>query len=161
MTVCVRAMRAEDARAFLEVHRAAIREIAAADYPAAVIEAWAPPITEGDIERVLANLDGEVRLVAQIEGQIVGLGAIVPGNCELRACYVAPDAARGGVGTAIIRALEQIACEHHLAFLELDSSLTAEPFYRSLGYVSQGRITHRLDSGQPMASIKMRKELSP
>jgi hypothetical protein len=64
-----------------------------------------------------------------------------------------------GVGTAIVRALEQIAFEHQLAFLELDSTLTAEPFYRSLGYVSQGRITHWLDSGQPMASIRMRKEL--
>jgi putative acetyltransferase len=97
-------MRAEDARAFLEVHHAAIREIAAADYPAAVIEAWAPPVTENDVEQVLANRDGEVRLVVENEGQIVGLGAIVLGNCELRACYVAPDAARRGVGTAIVRA---------------------------------------------------------
>ncbi|HEX4742159.1 MAG TPA: GNAT family N-acetyltransferase [Caulobacteraceae bacterium] len=140
--------------------RAAIRGIAVADYPAEVIEAWARLVTEDDVERVLANRDGAVRLVAEIEGKIVGLGAIVPGNCELRACYVAPGAARQGVGTAIVRALEQIACEHRLAFLELDSSLTAEPFYRSLGYVSQGRIAHRLASGQQMASIKMRKELS-
>jgi putative acetyltransferase len=154
-------MRAEDARAFLEVHRAAIREIAVADYPADVIEAWAPLVTEDDVGRLLANRDGEVRLVAEIEGQIVGLGAIVPANCELRACYVAPGAARQGVGTAIVRELERIAREHGLTVLELDSSLTAEPLYRSLGYVSQGRITHRLASGQPMASVKMRKELSP
>jgi putative acetyltransferase len=161
MTVYVRAMRAGDARPFLEVLRAAIRGIAVADYPAEVIEAWAPLVTEEDVERVLANRDREVRLVAEMEGQIVGLGAIVPQNSELRACYVAPQGARHGVGTAIVRELERIAHEHRLTFLELDSSLTAEPFYRSLGYVSQGQITHRLASGQRMASVKMRKELSP
>jgi putative acetyltransferase len=153
-------MCAEDAWAFLAVHRAAIREIAAADYPAVVIEAWAPlPVTEDDVERLLVNRDGEVRLVAELGGRIVGLGAIVPQNAELRACYVAPGAARTGVGTAIVREIERIARQHRLAFLELDSSLTAEPFYRSLGYVALGRIVHRLGSGQPMASVKMRKNL--
>ena len=159
MTVSVRAMRAEDARAFFDVHRAAIREIAAADYPAAVIEAWAPPVTDAHVEQLLANPDGEVRLVAEIDGRIVGMGAIVPANAELRACYVAPDAARLGVGTAIVGALEQLARDHGLTALELDSSLTAEPFYRALAYVSEGRITHRLRTGQEMASVRMWKGL--
>ncbi|HZZ34935.1 MAG TPA: hypothetical protein VFE03_04360, partial [Caulobacteraceae bacterium] len=80
-------MDAQDARTFLEVHRAAIREIAASDYPAEVIEAWAPlPITQEDIEHFLANYDSEVRLVAEIDGEIVGLGAIVLQSSELRAC---------------------------------------------------------------------------
>jgi len=160
MTVSVRAMRAEDAQAFLEVHRAAIREIAVADYPAAVIEAWAPlPILQEDVEQFLLNRDGEFRLVAEIEGKIVGLGAVVPQNSELRACYVAPRAIRSGVGTVIVQEIERIAREHRLTFLELDSSLTAEPFYLSLGYVALDRITHQLNSGQQMASVKMRKDL--
>jgi putative acetyltransferase len=160
MPICVRAMRAEDARAFLEVLRDAIRGIAVADYPPEVIGAWAPLVTEEDVERVLENPDDEVRFVAESEGRIVGLGAIIPQNSELRACYVAPEGARQGVGTAIVRELEREACERGLTFLQLDSSLTAEPFYRSLGYVSEGRFAHRLSSGQLMASVKMRKELS-
>jgi putative acetyltransferase len=40
--VVIREMRSEDARAFLDVHHAAVRGIAAKDYPLAVIEAWAP-----------------------------------------------------------------------------------------------------------------------
>ena len=80
MPICVRAMRAEDARAFLEVLRDAIRGIAVADYPPEVIGAWAPLVTEEDVERVLENPDDEVRFVAESEGRIIGLGAIIPQN---------------------------------------------------------------------------------
>jgi hypothetical protein len=88
MSATVREMRPEDARRFLEIHHAAVRGIAAKDYPATVVEAWARPITDQVIERFLANRDRELRLVAEIDGQPVGIGAIVVSNSELRACYV-------------------------------------------------------------------------
>ena len=103
MRVTIREMRREDARNFLDVHHAAVRGLAARDYPPAVIEAWAPAITDERIERFLANRDGELRLVAEIGGEIVGIGALVARASELRACYVAPAAARRGVGTAIVK----------------------------------------------------------
>ena len=98
MTVTVRPMRPEDARAFLEVHHAAVRGIAARDYPPAVIQHWAPlPVTDKDVEQLLVNRDGEIRLVAEIDGAIVGVGAIVLAKSELRACYVEPGGgAQGG-----------------------------------------------------------------
>jgi putative acetyltransferase len=68
-------MRPEDARAFLEVHHAAVHEIAARDYPSTVIEAWAPlPLTEDAIKPVRLNPDGEYRLIAEIDVRIVGIG---------------------------------------------------------------------------------------
>ena len=89
--VVIREMRAEDARAFLDVHRAAVRGISAKDYPLAVIEAWAPmPLTDDAIERVRANPDKEYRLIAEIEGRVVGIGAAVFKIAELRACYITP-----------------------------------------------------------------------
>lgn len=61
----VREMRPADARAFLEVHHAAVRGLAAKDYPQAVIEDWAPlPLTDKVVERFLLNPDNEIRLVA-------------------------------------------------------------------------------------------------
>jgi putative acetyltransferase len=159
--ITVRQMRAEDARAFLEIHHAAVRGIAAADYPSPVIEAWAPlPITDRTLEGFLANPDREIRLVAEIDGEIVGVGALVPSKAELRACYVAPGAARRGVGSALVRELERIARQHGLAFLELDSSVTAEPFYAALAYEACERGEHVLASGQSVACVKMRKDLS-
>lgn len=138
-------MRLEDARAFLEVHHAAVRGLAAKDYPPVVIAAWAPlPIHNATVCRFLANLDGEVRLVAEVGDAIVGVGALVAAKSELRACYVAPTVARRGVGTALVRAIERHARDRGLTSLKLDSSVTAEPFYAALGYQVRARGEHVL-----------------
>jgi putative acetyltransferase len=159
--VNVRPMRPEDARAFLEVHHASVRGLAAADYPPAVIEAWAPmPVSDASIANVAANPDNEVRIVAEAGGTVLGLGVLIPEKRELRACYVSPAAARRGVGTALVRELERIARAHGVAALRLNSSLSAEPFYRALGYTVHGRGEHRLrGTGPPMACVKMEKRL--
>ena len=160
MSITIREMRPEDARRFLEIHHAAVRGIAAKDYPPSVVEAWARPITDQVIERFLANRGREIRLVAEMDGEIVGVGAIVVRNSELRACYVAPSAARRGVGSAVVSEIERIAREHHLDHLELESSITAERFYSALGYQVEGRGEHVLAPGVPMAAVKMRKRLA-
>jgi putative acetyltransferase len=160
MPIKVREMLKEDARVFLEVLHAAVRGIAAKDYPPEVVEDWAPlPVTEESVERVLANPDGEIRLVAEIDDVIVGIGSLVVANRELRACYVAPAAARKGVGSALIREIEHIARDHGLAYLQLDSSVTAEAFYLHHGYSVGQRGEHTLRSGRSMACIKMEKFL--
>jgi hypothetical protein len=61
MTMAVRPVLSHEAKTFLEVHHAAVRGIAAADYPPEVIEAWAPlPITEAHIARVSMNPESEI-----------------------------------------------------------------------------------------------------
>jgi len=157
--VTVREMRPEDARRFLEIHHAAVRGIAAKDYPPSVVDAWAQPITDQLIERFLANRDRELRLMAEIDGEPVGIGAIVISHSELRACYVAPNAARRGVGSALVAEIERIAREHGLDHLELESSITAEPFYATLGYTVERRGEHVIAPGVAMAAITMRKRL--
>ena len=161
MCVSIRAMRSEDARRFHEIQRESVRGIASRDYPTAVIEAWAPlPISDEVVERFLSNRDGEMRLIAELDGQAVGIGALVPGNSELRACYVVPGAARRGVGAAIVAEIERIAREHKLDYLRLESSLTAEPFYAALGYHVEARGALMIAPGVPMAAITMSKRLA-
>jgi putative acetyltransferase len=151
----------EEARQFLEIHRASIRGIAAKDYPFSVIATWAPlPITDETVERFLANPDEEVRLIADLDGEPAGIGAIVVGASELRACYVAPRAARHGIGSALVAEIERIARQHGLAHLQLKSSVTAEPFYAALGYRAEERVEHVLRSGVAMVAVKMRKQLN-
>jgi len=160
LQIVVREMNPQDARAFLEVHHAAVRGTAVVDYPLAVIEAWAPmPVTEKAAEKVRANRDNEYRLIAEIDGQVVGIGALVFESCELRACYVAPAAGRRGVGSALVHEIERVACERGLSMLELDSSITAEAFYRQHGYEVRERGEHILGNGQSMACVKMQKSL--
>lgn len=161
MRLNIREMQKTDARAFLEIHNAAVRGIAAQDYSTAVIEAWAPlPITDSRVQRVVCNPDGEYRLIAEIEGRAVGIGALVTKGSELRACYVHPIVGRKGVGSSLLLELELIAAGLGLRSLNLDSSLTAERFYRSHGYVVVGREQHMLSGEVPMACVKMRKDLA-
>ena len=162
MSIKVRKMLDEDARAFLEVHHAAVRGLAAKDYPLEVIEDWAPlPVTEESVQRFLTNPDCEIRLVAEIDGTIVGIGCLVVANCELHACYVAPEAARRGVGSALVREIERIARERGLELdcLQMDSSVNAVPFYLHHGYSVRKRGEHPLKSERQMACIKMEKTL--
>jgi putative acetyltransferase len=156
----IRKMISDDARAFLEVHHAAVRGVAAKDYSAEIIDAWAPlPINERQAAGILTNPDDEYRLVAETEGRVVGIAALVAKNHEVRACYVAPEAGRRGVGSALLREIEREALQRGLKFLETDSSLTAEPFYAAQGYLVLERGEHVLYNGERMACVKMRKHL--
>ena len=112
MTVTVREMRCEDGRSFIEVRNTAVRGIAVKDYPPDVIEHWAgPPVTEAVVGRLFVNPDKGIRLVAEIAGEIVGIGELRVATSEMRACCVSPDATRKGVGSAIIREIERIGVQ--------------------------------------------------
>jgi putative acetyltransferase len=160
MSLIVRPIHHDEARRFLEVHRASIRNIAARDYPASVIDSWAPlPITQETVNAFLQNPDNEIRLIAEIDGKPAGIGAVVIAKSELRACYVAPEFSRQGIGSALVAEIEDIAREHGLSVLQLESSVTAEPFYVAHGYEVIERGEHMLSSGVRMAAVKMQKRL--
>jgi putative acetyltransferase len=148
-----------DAEQILKTHGAAVRITAAKDYPEDVIQSWASPATPEKIEEYSKRIERgeETTVVAVLSGKIVGFGAIVEEENELRAVYVSPDANRMGVGSAILAKLEQIAKERGLTELQMHSSLTAEPFYLTHGYRSEGRSVHTLRNGQEMACVLMRK----
>ena len=143
---------------FLDVHARSIRGLASGHYPPEVIDAWCVPANDDAVAAFTKNADNELRLLAEIHGKVVGLGALVLKSSDLRACYVLPEAARKGVGTALVREMERRAAVHHLDRLELLSSINAEPFYAALGYTSEGSIEHNV-RGQPMAAVMMSKRL--
>jgi len=159
MAVTVRPIRPNEGRTFLDIHTRSIRGLAAAYYTPEVIEAWTVPITEDHLRRFLENRDHEIRLIAELDGEAVGLGVLVLARSELRACYVVPEAARKGVGTALVREIERIAKENGLERLELLASVNAEPFYACLEYHPDCRTEHVLRTGHPMAAVKMTKRL--
>ena len=157
--ISVRLLRPDEGRTFLDIHARSIRGLAAAHYTPDVIEAWTVPMTEDNLRSFLENRDHEIRLIADLDGEAVGLGVLVLRHSELRACYVVPEAARKGVGTALVREIERIAKENGLERLELLASVNAEPFYASLDYRAEGRTEHVLRTGHRMAAVKMSKRL--
>ena len=72
-----------------------------------------------------------------------------------------PEAARRGVGSALVKEMERIARDRGLTHLELHASVNVEPFYAALGYEALEREEHSPRSGYRMVALKMRKSLSP
>ena len=158
MALIIRQFAVSDAEAWLDVHRASVRAIAAGDYSQAVIDAWAPPIGAGMIEYLQVGRSG-TKIVAEFDGEIAGIGELGLDKSELRACYVSPHFTRRGVGRALAAQLEALARNDGVTALSLASTVTAEPFYARLGYAVTGRGTHVLHTGEPMACVFMRKSL--
>jgi putative acetyltransferase len=158
MFVVVREVRSTEARLFFDLHERSVRGLAASHYAPEVIDAWVVPQTEDILDWFARNPDGEIRLIAELDGQPVGLGSLVVSNAELRSCYVVPEAARKGVGSALVREIERLAREHGLTHLQLFASVNAEPFYTSAGYQSDGRTEYGI-RGQRMDAVKMSKSL--
>lgn len=159
MAVVVRALRVDEASIALDIHARSVHGLAAGHYPPEIVFAWAVPPTDANIQAFADNVDGEIRVLAELDGRPVGWGALVAAGCELRACYVVPDVARQGVGTALVTAIERLAKAMGLDRLALLASVNAEPFYASLGYESQGRTEHVLPTGHAMAAVRMTKRL--
>jgi putative acetyltransferase len=161
--VLIRKAIEKDAAAIVQVHYDAVHVTAAKDYDEAILEGWSC-LTDDRVKQLEAyignNPDNTNMLVAEIKGDIVGFGEIVPSNKELRAVYVSPAAGRTGIGRALLQELESVARKQGVPELWLDSSLTAEPFYLAHGYLSDGQGEHQLRSGGKMKCIKMHKNLA-
>ena len=161
MDITIREMQPDDARDFLKVQNAAVRKIAAKDYPKDVIEAWAPRLTAKRVAGFLENPDNDLRLVAEAEGKIVGVAVLDLETMEIGGCYVAPQSTRQDVGSTMVGEMERIAWASGLTQLKLDCPLNAEAFFQVLGYLSGERGEHALDGGKAMACVKMEKRLVP
>lgn len=158
MPLEIRRFQSKDAKTFLEVHHRAVRGSAATDYPTSVIDAWAPAIGDCQVEHLRNDGEG-MRILAEDDNEVIGIGEVVPELGELRACYVAPEHSGKGVGRTLVEALEHIARSNGCWSLSLDSSLNAAGFYEKLGYAILARGEHMLGPGQALACIRMRKEL--
>jgi putative acetyltransferase len=159
MSIAVRPLRAGEGRIYLEIVNSAIRGLASGHYSPEAINGWVVPITDESIRDLMLNSDREIRLVAELDGRVVGIGAMILERSELRACYVSPQAARRGCGSALVREIERIARENGLARLELAASLNAESFYAALGYEVRERSEVTLRNGHTMAAVWMTKSL--
>ncbi len=159
MSVAVRLLRADEGQTYLEIVNRAIRGLAVTHYSPEAIGGWTVPITDESLRDLTLNVDHEIRLVAELDGSVVGIGAVILERSELRACYVSPQAARRGCGSALVHEIERIARENGLTHLDLAASLNAETFYAAHGYHVRERSEVTLRNGHRMAAVWMTKNL--
>ena len=97
-----------------------------------------------------ATLTSALHVVGRVDGRVVGTGRLllsyaVGTNAHIGRVAVLAEWRRGGIGTALMRALEGAARERGFAGITLAAQLPAIPFYERLGYEVRGDVF--LDAG--------------
>ena len=137
-----------DATTLFDIRQAAIRQLSLTHLSDCEAVVWAE---RGGIPRV-------ERAIAKDEVQVATLGLQILGWLHraansIEGLYVSPQAARQGVGTALVRLAETHIAQRGHHFVVLESSLNAVGFYLRLGYTPA---TTRC----PSAALAMRKQVA-
>lgn len=152
-----------DADAIALAHLDSIRSIGAAFYPPDVVDAWGSGLTP-DVY-VKAMQGGEAFFIAtgRIDGELAVLGFSthrIDDAQDGASVYVRGEAARRGIGTALLRLAEEHALAHGATSIQIQASLAGLEFYKANGFEDIGRGEALLMSGRSMPCVFMRKRLT-
>ena len=145
----------EDTPALGAIFAASIEELTGDDYSEAQQQAWAA--AADDEEKFGRRLAGELTLIATLQNSPVGFASL-RGADHIGMLYVHPGAARQGVASMLIDALEKIAGGRGAKSLTVDASDTAQEFFAKRGYVAKQRNTVTMN-GEWIANTTMEKTL--
>jgi putative acetyltransferase len=153
----IRAATPADAPEILLVHRESILALGLETYSLAEVESWAAGLVpERYVEAM--NEGGETFIVAVAAGGLVGICSFK--DDELKGLSVAPEWARRGVGSALLRQAEAaIAAVGHRR-IRLDASLSGQAFYEHHGYRVVVRHGWKTRGGLVSAALAMEKALA-
>lgn len=139
MSVDVNIRQAErgDAEAISLIIVSALRQSNAGDYSPEIIARLEMNFDPQAIEELL----GKRRVyVALVSGRIVGTASLEAGS--VRTVFVDPGMQGCGVGRRLLLEIEDAARIAGLSALNVQSSVTAEPFYAKLGFIALGDHYH-------------------
>lgn len=127
-----------DAAAACKIMRRSIEELCVLDHgnDQAVLASWLKNKTPEQLAPYLRS-DDCFAVIAVRDSTNEGFG-LLGKDGELKLCYVLPEAARSGIGSAILKALEKQAIAWRLNEIVLTSTSTARAFYEHHGYVASG-----------------------
>ncbi|AHL75425.1 GNAT family acetyltransferase [Stutzerimonas stutzeri] len=129
MAIEIRAADEEDAGGISEVIVAALRTTNAKDYSQAVIE----QVETSFSPSAVAVLIGKRMVFVALEGNTVIGTASLDGQV-VRTVFVRPQSHGQGIGSLLMNTVEQTARRLGIETLSVPSSVTAELFYKRLGY---------------------------
>jgi putative acetyltransferase len=154
-TIALRPYLPTDTRVLADIARDAIEQLAGEDYSDAQRAVWSAGYDdEADFAQ---RLGSQLTLVATIGGAAVGFASLA-GKNHIDLLYVEPRAARRGVATMLVDALEKLAAARGAARLTVDASDTAKPLFDARGYAAERRNSVPLGD-EWLANTTMRKDL--
>lgn len=128
MQIAIRRATADESPAVHDIVLRALRESNARDYPASVIDRLVLTLPE----KVASNLSTWHAFVAIVDGRVVGTASLQ--GDTVKSVFVHPDYQRGGVATKLMDAVENVALAQSIRALNVQSSITAQPFYAKRGF---------------------------
>ncbi|WP_019999004.1 GNAT family N-acetyltransferase [Aureimonas ureilytica] len=120
-----------DAEGISRIIFAALRDTNAKDYSEAVIARVERSFSPAAVSELLTRRQV---FVALDQDTIVGTASL--DDRVVRTVFVDPKFQRYGIGKALMARIEKAALEKGIAVLAVPSSVTAEPFYAKLGFIS-------------------------
>lgn len=132
-----------------------VRSLCLGAYTAAEIEAWLREREPAGFRHAMTK-GGETMLVAERDGAVAGFASIK--RTVLFGLFVDPASGRGA-GQPLLQAAEDEVRRRGGAFLSLEATLNAVPFYRRHGCMRQARSTVRRGR-RDLGVLEMIKTLS-
>ncbi|GGB61119.1 GNAT family acetyltransferase [Tistrella bauzanensis] len=151
VAITIRPAVIDDADAISRITLQALRQTNAADYTAQVIAAVAANFSPA---AVAARMASRRVLVAVAQTGVIGTASL--DGATVRSVFVQPDRHGQGAGAALMAAIEHLARAGGLSRLVVPSSVTAEGFYATLGFVALRDEYHGVER-----TIVMEKRLLP
>lgn len=134
--VGLRPMLPDDGGVLIAIFRASIEALTGDDYDAEQQDAWMAAADDEDA--FTGRLAGSLALVATLNGSPVGFASMV-GADRIDMLYVHPAAARSGVGSKLVDALERLAAARGAKRMTADVSDSAREFFAARGYRAEMR----------------------
>jgi GNAT superfamily N-acetyltransferase len=128
-TIRVRPATREDATSISNLILRTLSEVNIRDYGPDLIAEQSKNWT---VDGVVARMQNRITYVAVDGGEIVGTAGF--DGQQIRTVFVRPDRHKLGIGSLLMRTVEALALERGMNRLSLLSSITAQGFYRRLGY---------------------------
>lgn len=147
----------DDAREAALLFRETVHGVNTRDYTSEQVEAWAP-CNDEFLEAMVGKLAKQRGIGVWECGILIGFGTL-DGLGDIDMLYVHKDRQRQGIASCVLRELEAMAAASGKTSVCADVSLTARPFFESMGYeVVCGKTVER--RGVELANFRMVKRLS-
>lgn len=153
----IRRARIEDAAELSRLHKSTIRHVNAMDYDDAQVRVWSKRTSA---KRFRESHDMAVRFVAVEGDRIIGFGDFKKDDPEtFWGLYVHKDHLGRGIGTALMKRLEQEAKSMGTDTFTLKATVTAKAFYEKQGFEVVRETLHEIED-QKLLVYVMQKSFS-
>jgi putative acetyltransferase len=146
----------QDAQQIVRIFHETVHTVNLGDYTQEQVDAWSPEMPTPS-DWIADHLRTRTTFVADDNGQLAGFGELLPdGHVDCFYCH--HQCQRQGVGSTILRHIEQEAVSTGLNGLFTEASITAKPFFEAHGFtvVKQQTVTRQ---GVDMTNYVMEKQL--